>query len=460
MSAQVTLGQIDKLKRELDALRPLKSEAEEKLWKKLRLEWNYNSNHIEGNTLTYGETELLLIFDKTTGDHTKREYDEMQAHDVAIKMVQELAADNEHPLTEVFIRRLNETILVKPYWKNAETPDRQETRREIKIGEYKSFPNSVRLANGEMFHYAMPEETPALMHDLMQWHQDSQHLHPAELAALFHYKFVRIHPFDDGNGRVARLVMNYILMKAGYVPIVIKSKDKAQYIDALNKADVGELNKFVEYIQNLLPWSFNIAIKAAKGEDLEERDDIDKEIDLLKRKVFINKKINKSPKLVYDIFDNINGSVWTEVNKVLNQFDSFFNEKKINHFVNGTEEQFEIKRKNVFESPFIREESTAPRPFKIFGFEIYETDIKEIEWFVIMYGLKGAAKVINYEINLGLDFLPNQYIVKISINYKTAYEVTNAYNDRINKQEIDEIIINVKKFMVDSINKNLEGTGK
>ena len=73
---------IDALYTQLEKLKPLKREDEERLWKKFRLEWNYNSNHIEGNTLTYGQTELLLIFEKTTGDHDMREYEEMKAHDV------------------------------------------------------------------------------------------------------------------------------------------------------------------------------------------------------------------------------------------------------------------------------------------------------------------------------------------------------------------------------------------
>ena len=77
-----SLEKIDSLRQQLEKLKPLKREDEERLWKKFRLEWNYNSNHIEGNTLTYGQTELLLIFEKTTGDHDMREYEEMKAHDV------------------------------------------------------------------------------------------------------------------------------------------------------------------------------------------------------------------------------------------------------------------------------------------------------------------------------------------------------------------------------------------
>lgn len=139
------LEQVKKLKESLDALLPMSVENERAFWKKIRLDWNYNSNHIEGNTLTYGETQLLLMFDKTTGDHELREYQEMKAHDVAIHMVKEWAKDKSRFLTENDIRELNEIILVQPYWKEAETYDGQPTRRQIKVGAYKEHPNSVRL---------------------------------------------------------------------------------------------------------------------------------------------------------------------------------------------------------------------------------------------------------------------------------------------------------------------------
>ena len=141
---------LDALKAEWDALQPLTPEDDARLWKKLRLEWNYNSNHIEGNTLSYGETELLLIHDRTTGDHPLRDYEEMKAHDVGIAHVQKLAAE-QRLLGEMDIRDLNKIILKEPYWKEAITPDGRPTRKQVIPGEYKSTPNNVRTATGEIF---------------------------------------------------------------------------------------------------------------------------------------------------------------------------------------------------------------------------------------------------------------------------------------------------------------------
>ncbi|MCP9752876.1 Fic family protein [Ferruginibacter sp. HRS2-29] len=270
----------------LEALRPLTPEQQEKVDKKFRLEFNYNSNHLEGNTLTYGETELLLIFDDTKGNHTLREYEEMKAHDVAYQLIEEWAKDKEVPLSEHHIKNLNKIILVRPYWKDALTSDGQNTRRQIKVGNYKEYPNSVRLANGEMFHYTSPTNTPIEMQELIEWYRSEESvLHPITLAAMLHYKFVRIHPFDDGNGRISRLLVNYVLLKNNYPPIVIKSDDKNNYLKALHLADIGEYDSFIDYIAEQAAWSLSICIKAGRGESIDEKDDLDKEIILLKRQL-------------------------------------------------------------------------------------------------------------------------------------------------------------------------------
>jgi len=223
-----SLKKIDFLKNEIDKLLPISDENKKKLAKKLRLEFNYNSNHLEGNTLTYGQTELLLLYDKVSGNVKLSDVEEMKAHDIALSMIEDIAKDKERPLTEAFIKELNKLILVRPFWKEAITSDGTPTRKKIEIGRYKSMPNRVRLRSGEIHEHASPEETPAKMNELIEWYRHNENLmHPVQLAIEFHYKFVCIHPFDDGNGRVARLIMNYILLKNSFPPIIIKSNDKS-----------------------------------------------------------------------------------------------------------------------------------------------------------------------------------------------------------------------------------------
>jgi Fic family protein len=121
----LTFQAIERLWAELRDLQPLKEEVRRNLDKKIRLEFNYNSNHIEGNTLTYSETRLPLLFDWTTGNHDLREYEEMKVHDVAFGLISELANDPDRPLTESNIKNLQKILLVRPFWKEANTEDRQ-----------------------------------------------------------------------------------------------------------------------------------------------------------------------------------------------------------------------------------------------------------------------------------------------------------------------------------------------
>ena len=140
----------------------MKPVDEERLWRKLRLEWNYNSNHIEGNKLTYHEAELLLIHGRTAGGHPLRDYEEMKAHDAAIDYARRIV-DSEQILGEGDIRDLNRILLKEPFWQSAETPDGRATRKRIIPGQYKTQPNHVRTVKGELHRFAEPEETPALM---------------------------------------------------------------------------------------------------------------------------------------------------------------------------------------------------------------------------------------------------------------------------------------------------------
>ena len=263
-----------------------KSVDDERLWRKLRLEWNYNSNHIEGNTLTYAETELLLIHGRTGGGRPIRDYEEMKAHDVAIDYARRLARA-DHPLRQGDARDLNKILLKEPFWASAETPDGRPTRKRIVPGQYKTQPNHVRTATGELHRFADPEETPALMEE---WTRDFQRdlersAYPLPLfLAESHWRFLRIHPFDDGNGRTARLLVNYVLLRRDLPPMVIKSTDRDRYIGGLQNADVGRMLPLTQFMLENIMWSLALAIRAAKGESIQEPGDIDKEIAVFVRR--------------------------------------------------------------------------------------------------------------------------------------------------------------------------------
>ena len=252
--------------------RAIKPEDEERLWRKLRLEWNYNSNHIEGNTLTYHETELLLLYDRVAGGHPMRDYEEMKAHNVAVDHARQIA-NSEQALGEGDVRDLNKILLKEPFYQNAETPDGQPTRKRIVPGQYKTQPNHVRTATGELHRFAEPEETPALMEG---WTRDfrrdlSRSAYPLPLfLAESHWSFVRIHPFDDGNGRTARLITNYVLLRQNLPPMVIKSDHRDHYIGALQHADLGQVLPLARFMLENVLWSLDVAIRIARGESVQE----------------------------------------------------------------------------------------------------------------------------------------------------------------------------------------------
>lgn len=331
------------LKKELDKLRPLKKEDEERILQKFRLDWNYHSNHIEGNKLTYGETKALILHGITAQGKPLKDHIEVQGHNEAVKWILDIIK-KDVPLTEKFIRELHELVLKNPYEKNAITAEGQPTKKKIVVGKYKTTPNHVRTKTGELFRFATPEETPALMHDLITWYRGKINDDEAKailVASEFHHKFVKIHPFDDGNGRTARILMNFILMQFGYPPVVLKTEDKENYFSALRQADAGIIEPFIEYIAKNEIDALEIMIRGAKGENIEESDDIDKELHLLDNQLnSIGKKIKtfKSEDAILELYDTslsmlitsfINKAEMLEKHYVSTDFNLFINNRSM-----------------------------------------------------------------------------------------------------------------------------------
>ena len=417
MSLSEKIQKLDALKEELQSQLPLSFEIQKKVDDKYRLEWNFHSNHIEGNTLTYGQTQMLLFFGKSTGDHEKRNFDEMEAHDVAVQMIKDWSIDKEREITESDIRQLNEVILVRPFWKEAVTADGQPTRKQIIPGKYKSSPNSVQLKNGQIHHYASPEETPVLMKELSETYVKSRERHPLVVAALIHHRFTEIHPFDDGNGRVSRLWANYILLKDGYTPLIIRTDRKEEYLTALQKADTGDLDAFVEFLAEELMWSIEISLKAAKGESIEEEDDLDKKIALLDAKINrIDTKeaqISREDYLISSLVHNHVIELIQKIDKKTRTIQGWFNKSS-----------YTI---NIFDS-----KST-------FGFEddietsdfVYQTNFQELDDLgivVLFEGFKKGGKDA-FDVYCGVLFEFEKWKWIVSINGSTNIVSENFYGD-------------------------------
>lgn len=209
---------LDQLKVKLDAQRPLPPEIVRNLHESLVLQWTYHSNAIEGNTLTLKETKVALE-GITIGGKTLREHFEVINHREAILMVEELVSQNQ-PLSEWQIKALHQLVL-----KNSDA-DNAGQYRKINVlisGATHTPPDAMQVAE--------------LMQNFISWYQsEAQTLHPIERAARVHGEFVKIHPFVDGNGRTARLLMNLELMKAGFPALLIQVEQRLAYYETLDHA--------------------------------------------------------------------------------------------------------------------------------------------------------------------------------------------------------------------------------
>ena len=463
------MNTIEELYEEWLSLQPLKEEDQIRLNQKFMLDFNYNSNHIEGNTLTYGQTELFLIFGKTIGNANWRDYEEMKAHNVGLDIMMREAADKERPLSEAFIRNLNQIILVENFWKNAETSTGEKVRMQVQIGAYKTRPNSVRTSSGEIFEYVSPQETPAFMTDLVNWYNQEEQkseLSPIKLASLLHYRYIRIHPFEDGNGRIARLLVNYVLHRHNYPMIVIQSdkEHRDEYINILNQCDVSsglipsdgvsatleQIQPFVVYLEVQLQRALKMSIKAAKGENIEEDGDRDKKIELLKRKIDKDAKV-KSPQIVYEIFQDVNRRIWDKAKYELNKYDVFFEEKRETHEVNNMKEKYDKKVVSTlpFDSittlvnkmTYKKTVSDAPPVKKIFGYDTYEADIYSVEWQYQYYGIKNSDLDLgrDFKVTLKLYFNTDVYELAFNLEYSTVYTVKLPYNELMLDSDVNNV---------------------
>jgi Fic family protein len=217
----------DQLKSELETRRPFPPQTLKSLHDHWVLEWTYNSNAIEGNTLTLKETKVVLE-GITIGGKSMREHFEVINHKEAIDYVEAMIAGDE-VFSERLIKAIHQLIL-----KNIDGPNAGIYRRE-----------NVLIAGAE---HRPPDflHIPEQMTELVQAYH-AFNGHPIERAARLHVDFVKIHPFVDGNGRTARLLMNFDLMKAGFLPVIFQAADRLAYYEALDKAHTQ--NEYQDFLQ-------------------------------------------------------------------------------------------------------------------------------------------------------------------------------------------------------------------
>lgn len=243
------LKNIDNKRELLDKKRPLSRDALENLKKYFDVDLTYNSNAIEGNTLTITETKVILEDGLTIGKgKSLKEHLEVINHKEAIDYVEDIVS-KDLDISERVVKDLHYIILKSIDGKYAE----EYRQSNVIISGSKHKP---------VEHFLVKEHMTALI----EWYNCSKDKkHPIELATEFHFRYVYIHPFIDGNGRTARLLMNLILMRNGYPITVIRNEDRYEYMKALELASVeGNLDAFIKIIAEAVDRSLDMYLYITK----------------------------------------------------------------------------------------------------------------------------------------------------------------------------------------------------
>ncbi len=239
------LSRLTPKKARLDAQRPLPRAAVARLVENLNLEWIYNSNAIEGSTLTLRETQLILEHGITIGGKSLREHFEVINHRDAIEFVETLARGDE-PISPFHVRQIHQLVLARIDDENA--------------GQYRR--TNVRIAGAAH----IPPEAFRVASEMEAWsvwlNSTASELHPIDRAALAQHKLAAIHPFIDGNGRTARLVMNLLLLRDGYPPTVILRANRVQYYRVLAQADREKNAPLINFVGRAAERSLNLYLDA------------------------------------------------------------------------------------------------------------------------------------------------------------------------------------------------------
>ena len=230
----------------LKSYRPLPESAVRKIREQFEIEMTYNSNAIEGNSLTLKETFLVINEGITIKGKPLKDHLEAKNHKEALDYLYELVSKNKrNTFSEALIRSFNQIVI-------------QDIDKEW-AGKYR---NSEVMITGSKHKPPQAIDVSRLMSEFIEWLRENRgRLHPIELAAIIHYRLVAIHPFFDDNGKTARLLMNVILMESGYPLAIILKNDRKRYYNDLSKADDGNLIPFIRFTARAVERSLDIYLR-------------------------------------------------------------------------------------------------------------------------------------------------------------------------------------------------------
>jgi len=439
------LQQIDNLQANILAQGPIPAEQLNKINYKLRLEWNYTSNNIEGNTLSKRETRTVMVGLIDVNDKPIKDVMEIRNHDKVVSTIMKIGK-GELNISESRIREIHRGIMYE-----------EDAEKQKQIGQWKNTDNYLYNAQGERFDFISHLDVKDHIHRLVNWvntekekiaYNKKDAIHPIILAFKFHIDYLTIHPFYDGNGRTARILSNLILISYGYPPLYINANEKQAYHSYLTDIQSygGGPDLFYEFMAGRLLRSIQIITDAIEGKNIEDDDDFIKEIQLLKTKASV-KNIPKSPKVIYNSFKSIDKELWGKIISTLKHFDSLFNETQIVHTINNKSESYGSNFRITF-----------PPKVEIFGHDIYENDVTTICWEYKMISLNGTDSLVDFKVSLWLNFYPYKCKIDLltsgnanQVSLKSIYKIEKTYEVSFLPEEVEDMNAILKKYLIEEI---------
>ncbi len=438
MALHPLLNQIDELHAAIEAAGKFDPEVLKRINYKFRLDWNYHSNAMEGNSLTKEETRSVMVNNVTVEGKPLKDVLEMKGHDEVITDILKISK-GELGLSEKRIKEIHKAII------HEDDPEKKQ-----KIGQWKTGNNHLINYKHEKFDFRDYSAVPDAMHELMnwlnaqtqQWKDQKNDLHPALIAFEFHLKYLTIHPFYDGNGRTARIFTNLILISFGYPPIIIKKEEKEMYYRYL--ADVqgygGDPDLYYEFMCNLLIHSQELVLKAINGESIEDPDDLDKGIELLKRTLAISKDdIQKSPEVINKLWRESIEYLKENFLVLQSKFKSLFENSHITMTARFTEE------------PFVNDIALADSESLLLASDEKLLVLTHIR---LLTQFKSLRKYPSYSshINIVIHFLDFSY--KVSNSQELIIE--KSYSEPFTKAEVDAFLQKTGKVLLEELNNVIE----
>lgn len=324
MKIEEVLKCIDNLQSQIEGFGELNKDLLSRIQYKFRLDWNYFSNSMEGNSLTHNETKLLMMDNVTIDGKPFKDIAEMRGHDTEVLEIFKVGKGDVR-ISEKRIKMMHKAIMHE-----------DDLSKRKFIGEWKKTDNYLINYRGEKTQFLPFLEVPEAIHNLLNktntetdtYLNGKSTKHPVLIAFEFHLRYLEIHPFYDGNGRSGRLLMNLILISFGFPPVILNEKSRENYYKLLAEVQGygADENDFYTFLGELLVESQQLILDAINGKEILEQDDIDKEVALWKTSLNTNESElqEKTDILITELYKTSIRPLFEMFIKKHKQFDDLF----------------------------------------------------------------------------------------------------------------------------------------